>query len=144
MAQNGAYATFRSTRRDRRRVDRRGHRHRPVWRRPEGRHRAVATGRRPRGAPRRRPPGVPRMPRHGLPCGVASDNQAAVDAADTVLLALRAADAPAVLGALTFRPHRRVISVMPARTLPRSVGCSARWPRCRGVSRRSAWRTGPV
>lgn len=47
-------------------------------------------------------------------CGVASDNQAAVDAADTVLLALRAADAPAVLGALTFRPHRRVISVMPS------------------------------
>lgn len=37
---------------------------------------------------------------------VASDNQAAVDAADTVLLALRAADAPAVLGALTFRPHQ--------------------------------------
>lgn len=28
VAQNGAYATFRSTRRDRRRVDRRGHRHR--------------------------------------------------------------------------------------------------------------------
>jgi pyrroline-5-carboxylate reductase len=44
---------------------------------------------------------------------VAPVNQTAVDAADTVLLALRAADAPAVLGELTFGPDQRLISVMP-------------------------------
>ena len=77
-------------------------------------------------------------------CGVASDNQAAVDAADTVLLALRAADAPAVLGALTFRPHQRVISVMPSpdvAAISRLLGPVAEVSLGKPAS---AWRTGPV
>lgn len=45
---------------------------------------------------------------------VASDNQAAIDAADSVLLCLRAVDAPRVLSALSFRPAQRLISVMPS------------------------------
>ena len=49
---------------------------------------------------------------------VAADNQsavgaAAVDAAEVVLLCLRAADAAAVLARLRFHPGQRVISVMP-------------------------------
>ncbi|HOQ52953.1 MAG TPA: pyrroline-5-carboxylate reductase dimerization domain-containing protein [Micropruina sp.] len=44
---------------------------------------------------------------------VASSNQAALDAADTVLLCLRAADAP-VLAELSFRPEQRLITVMPS------------------------------
>ena len=45
---------------------------------------------------------------------VAADNQAAVDAADVVLLCLRAVDAATVLAPLRFRPEQRVVSVMPS------------------------------
>lgn len=48
---------------------------------------------------------------------VAADNQAAVDAADTVLICVRPQDAPAVLDALRFGEQQRVVSVMASTTL---------------------------
>ena len=48
---------------------------------------------------------------------VATDNQAAVASAGTILLSLRVADAREVLPALTFGRQQRVISVMPSLTV---------------------------
>ena len=77
---------------------------------------AAATGRRivlsPRGADR-----AARLAASHPNVRVATDNQAAVSAADTILLSLRVADARAVLPTLTFGPHQRVISVMPSLTV---------------------------
>lgn len=77
---------------------------------------AAPTGRRivlsPRGAAR-----AARLAASHPNVRVATDNQAAVSAADTILLSLRVADTRAVLPTLTFGPQQRVISVMPSLTV---------------------------
>ena len=63
----------------------------------------------PRGADR-----AQRLARLHPEVRVADDNQQAIEAAGTVLVCLRAADAAKVLGALAFGADQQVISVMPA------------------------------